>query len=76
MKKVILSLAVLASVALVSCSKGEAKNDSESAAAATENVEGTECDSACEKACTETNAATEVAPAVEDAPVDTTAVKA
>ena len=64
MKKIVLSLAVLASVALVSCNKGAAATDSESACCATE----TEVAAPAETApAAETEAPAEVAPAADSA---------
>lgn len=64
MKKIVLSLAVLATVALASCSNGAAKNDSN-------------CDSNCAAQCEDTNApAADVDTNAAAPEVDTNTVKA
>lgn len=66
MKKIVLSLAVLASVALVSCNKGAANNESESAAVAETEVAAAESETAA-PAAVEAPAADSAAPAADSA---------
>ncbi len=67
MKKIVLSLAVLASVALVSCNKGAAATDSETACCATETEVAAPAPAETAAPAAETAAPAEVAPVADSA---------